>query len=329
MIKKVRIRNFKSIKDLEFKPAKINIFIGEPNTGKSNILEAIGSFSLPYAELGGIDGVFRSNDLSDLFFDDNVEEDVTIDADDKHIVIHYDTNSLNYVLKAYSRDLGDFISCTQEIKRGRVSSLSWNDNAMKVNIKLYRFKTLTEYPERKQIGFLKPIYGENLPSLLRTHKSLRDLVKSMFDAFGYRLMLKPETNNIEIVKVKEDMILSLPYTVVSDTLRRHLFHMLAIKSNKDSVLLFEEPEAHAFPRHIKTLAETIAMDKTNQFFIATHNPYLLRSIMEKAPKGSLNIYATYMEDYQTRLKLLDRKTMEEIFVKDLDPFFNLERFLEE
>jgi len=104
--------------------------------------------------------------------------------------------------------------------------------------------------------------------------------------------------------------------------------MLAIKSNKDSVLLFEEPEAHAFPRHIKTLAETIAMDKTNQFFIATHNPYLLRSIMEKAPKGSLNIYATYMEDYQTRLKLLDRKTMEDIFVKDLDPFFNLERFLE-
>ncbi|RLF71963.1 MAG: hypothetical protein DRN40_01340 [Thermoplasmata archaeon] len=326
MIRKVRIRNFKSIKDLEFKPKKINIFIGEPNTGKSNILEAIGLFSFPYAKLTD---VVRSNDLSDLFFDDNVEEDVIIDVDDKHITIHYDTNSLNYVLTAYSEDLGDLFGCSQQISRDGVdSSRNWSDKAMKVNIKLYRFKTLTEYPERKQIGFLKPIYGENLPSLLRTHKSLRDLVKSMFDAFGYRLMLKPETNNIEIVKVKEDMILSLPYTVVSDTLRRHLFHMLAIKSNKDSVLLFEEPEAHAFPRHIKTLAETIAMDKTNQFFIATHNPYLLRSIMEKAPKGSLNIYATYMEDYQTRLKLLDRKTMEDIFVKDLDPFFNLERFLE-
>ena len=46
MIKNVSIRNFKSIKELDFKAKRINVFIGEPNTGKSNILEALGMFSL-------------------------------------------------------------------------------------------------------------------------------------------------------------------------------------------------------------------------------------------------------------------------------------------
>jgi AAA15 family ATPase/GTPase len=45
---KVSIKNFKSIKHLEFNSRKFNIFIGEPNTGKSNILEAIGLFSIKH-----------------------------------------------------------------------------------------------------------------------------------------------------------------------------------------------------------------------------------------------------------------------------------------
>ena len=45
MIKNIAITNFKSIKNLSLKAKKINIFIGEPNTGKSNILEALGFLS--------------------------------------------------------------------------------------------------------------------------------------------------------------------------------------------------------------------------------------------------------------------------------------------
>ena len=37
----LRIQNFKSIKDVEMKPRRVNILIGEPNVGKSNILEAM------------------------------------------------------------------------------------------------------------------------------------------------------------------------------------------------------------------------------------------------------------------------------------------------
>ena len=47
MIKKLHIKNFKSIKELDLNCARVNVFIGEPNTGKSNILEAIGIYCLP------------------------------------------------------------------------------------------------------------------------------------------------------------------------------------------------------------------------------------------------------------------------------------------
>src|SRR3972149_5291719 len=45
MLNHFGIKNFKSIKNLELNCKRINIFIGEPNTGKSNILEAIGLLS--------------------------------------------------------------------------------------------------------------------------------------------------------------------------------------------------------------------------------------------------------------------------------------------
>ncbi|MCY7358230.1 MAG: AAA family ATPase [Rudanella sp.] len=38
----VEIKNFKSIKDLRLDCKRVNIFIGKPNVGKSNILEGLG-----------------------------------------------------------------------------------------------------------------------------------------------------------------------------------------------------------------------------------------------------------------------------------------------
>src|SRR5256885_14258235 len=41
MIRNLHISNYKSIKQLDLNCERINILIGEPNTGKSNILEAL------------------------------------------------------------------------------------------------------------------------------------------------------------------------------------------------------------------------------------------------------------------------------------------------
>jgi AAA15 family ATPase/GTPase len=100
-----------------------------------------------------------------------------------------------------------------------------------------------------------------------------------------------------------------------------------VESNKNSTLIFEEPESFAFPYYTKYMGERIAFDESNQYFISTHNPYLLLAVLEKTPKDSVNLFVTYLKDYETKVKVL---TEEEIPVlMDSDPFFNLDKFIEE
>ncbi len=66
VIKKLLIRNFKSIVSAEIDCKRLNILIGPPNSGKSNILEAIGLLS--YAGHLGPPNVFlRTNMIRDMF----------------------------------------------------------------------------------------------------------------------------------------------------------------------------------------------------------------------------------------------------------------------
>ena len=120
---------------------------------------------------------------------------------------------------------------------------------------------------------------------------------------------------------------SYPYALTSDTLQRIIFYTVAMVSNKDSVLVFEEPESNAFPYYTKYLGERIALDETNQFFIATHNPYLLSAIVEKGRKEDVQVFITYFKDYQTKVKPLTPDEVAELM--EADPFFNLDRFVEE
>lgn len=59
--------------------------------------------------------------------------------------------------------------------------------------------------------------------------------------------MKPHERVFELQKHQDGGVTAYPYVMSSDTLQRMLFYHAAIVSNRDSVLVFEEPEAHAFP----------------------------------------------------------------------------------
>lgn len=104
--------------------------------------------------------------------------------------------------------------------------------------------------------------------------------------------------------------------------------MLAMESNKNTILLFDEPEANTFPYYTKYIAEQFALDETNQYFISTHNPYLLSAIVEKSKVKDVAVFITYMDgQYQTQLKRIEDDKMGEILDLNSDVFFNLEKFL--
>lgn len=112
----------------------------------------------------------------------------------------------------------------------------------------------------------------------------------------------------------------------SETLLRVLFYTVAMRSNRNAVLVFEEPGAHAFPYHMKYFGEQIAADSSNQYFIATHNPYLLTAVLEKAPKHEVALFVTRFRDYQTEVASLTEAQIAHLL--DTDPFHDLQRVLE-
>ncbi len=317
MIKNLQIKNFKSIKHMELECKRVNVFIGKPNTGKSNILESVGVFSIPY---GDIRKFIRFEDMTNLFYDQDIEKKIEIKADDAYCEIIFENGIFS--VKGSGKEGKNFAFEDRHDYRKNIGGSSSGISP----IKFYKYKIIDIF-QRHDPGFLLPPHGENLLSILLTNKSLKKVVADIFSEFGMRIVLKPQESKIEVQKEIEDVIISYPYSLVSDTLQRVVFHLAAIETNKDSVIIFEEPESHAFPYYTKFLAERIALDKTNQYFVATHNPYFLSSVLEKTSKDEIGIFITYFEDYQTKVKSITENEMPQILDLDASVFFNLERFL--
>ena len=324
MIETLEVKNFKSIKYLEpISCKRINVLIGEPNTGKSNILETVGIFSYAcYSQHVPMKNFVRFERMSNLFYDENLDTPVTIRFDDKTLEITFSDGNFEGRYHKKEKQLLFLRGSYDGIGPSAVSDLSPLSP-----FKFYRF-TVKEAFRRRESASLLPPSGDNLLAVLLAHKDLKSLASQIFSPFGLRLVFKPQEDRIEILKQYEDVFVSYPYSLTSDTLQRLVFYLAAIDSNKDSFLAFEEPESHAFPYYTKYLAEVIALDKNNnQYLISTHNPGFLLSILEKSPKEDVAVFITYFQDYQTKVKPLSEKQVEELI--EIDVFFNIERFLEE
>jgi len=321
MIKNLEIKNFKSIKHLKLNCKRINLFIGKPNTGKSNILESLGLLSHVFYR--NIRNFVRFESMSNLFYDENLDESMEVSFDDEKLEINLDGNKFRGVWHEKEKP---FAFQYDYLGHGSVPDPQAFQEFS--SFKFYRFDRMEEFPV-KEAGFLLPPSGKNLLTVLMSHKGLKTMVSEIFKPFGFKLVFKPQESKIEVLKQYEDILISYPYSLVSDTLQRIVFYHTAIHSNKNSVLVFEEPESHAFPYYTKYLAEIIALDENNnQYFISTHNPYFLLSIIEKTPKDELGVFITYFEDYQTKVKPLSKKDIKGILEAEIDAFFNIERFLE-
>ncbi|MBT9131180.1 MAG: DNA replication and repair protein RecF [candidate division WS2 bacterium] len=322
MLKELEIKNFKSIKHLRAECKRINIFIGEPNTGKSNILETFGllSFGRFYEP---IKNYVRFESLTNLFYDDNLEESVFIKVDDVTLEIKYEKG--RYRGSCIEKDKVSFkvlYSFDFDYTGGGNTSNNWNPP-----YKYYKFTIRNTFP-KKEAEFLLPPFGDNLLAVVRTHKEINNIISEILEPFGLKLVFRSHEDKIEILKLSEKIFISYPYSLLSETLQGIIFFLTAIYSNKESVISFEEPEAHSFPYYTKYLAEQIALDtNNNQYFISTHNPYLLLSILEKSPKDEIAVFITHFIDHQTKVKSLGKKELGKIMDLGIDIFFNIERFL--
>lgn len=327
MIGTLEIRNFKSIKELSLPCRRFNLFIGEPNTGKSNLLEALGLLSFigarQYNPAIALDGFVRHERTAHLFYDEELGDMMSVQCDETEIFLAYQEGQYAGGLAYFGAGGGVVRGDYRTITETAFTDLGRRNLPA---VKFYRFPKLADFGE-VQSSFLTPPAGENLPSLLVQNRELRYAVNLPFLPRGLRLGLRPQENKIELVKSIDDIIISYPYSLASDTLQRLTFYTAAILTNKNSSLILEEPEAHSFPNHTKYLAEQIALDEQgNQYFIATHNPYFLMPLLSKAGQDDIAINIVYYEDYQTKVKTLRQEDLPELF--ELNIFANLDRYIE-
>ena len=94
-IKFLRIQNFKSIKDITLHPRRVNLIIGEPNVGKSNLLEAMTLLGgITYEQTEKFMGSFiRYEEPRQLFYDNLVGNTIRVTVDSLEGLIGFDEDN--------------------------------------------------------------------------------------------------------------------------------------------------------------------------------------------------------------------------------------------
>ena len=329
MINKLSIRNFKSIRELDLDCRRVNVFIGEPNAGKTNILEALGLWCPGFCEY--MPFVIRSKYLSELFFDQETKHEIKVSLNGQTFLLakHQDGARGRFVNNTgVSSEVSETIRIAEDLIVEPESAPSVS-GFKRPSVKYFVYHSDRSEEDSSTSGLASP-YGQNLGALLASDKSYRQIASDYFSDSRYRLTVDVAKRQLSMSREEDSAVISFPYSATSETLRRMIFYRLALETSKQCILAFDEPEANSYPPYTKILAESIAKDEQeNQFFLTTHSPYMLTSIIGKTPASELNVFVCRLEGSETKVYPMDEDQRMELMEMDMSAFFNLDRFLPE
>jgi hypothetical protein len=182
----VDIKNFKSIKDLHLDCKRVNVFIGKPNVGKSNILEGLGLLGASYDDKKYLSGAVRYETLINLFYDADTSNRIEIRTDN----LKAEVNRINVLKIEDSFEL----AWTKKKTHGRIFYLTskgqWgaslenttNDDDLEYQnspVRKYDFFSLATFSNSFG-NYLLPPYGWNLYEVVKRNQSLFDEFYNLF-----------------------------------------------------------------------------------------------------------------------------------------------------
>lgn len=324
-LKQLSIKNFKSIQDAQLDLGRVNLFIGPPGSGKSNFLESLKLMSDLPDKVRDLKSLIRMEDVGNLYFEQNLETSIAFQTERVQSNMILEDSRFKQVVSVRENDESvteewRYINYDGQIENGLSSNLS----KRLYPLRYYEFLSAQKMINRAS-EYLEYPYGNNFIWFLINKKSIRESVKDFLKKFDLNLVLKPVENKLAFAKFENDIFIEYPFELLSDTVRRMLFYMVALETNENAILLLEEPEVHAFPYYSKYLGERIALQESNQFIITTHNPYLLFAVIEKCKKEDLRIFSVSMKNYKTRFHRFSDKDMKIAYEEGPDIFLNLEQ----
>lgn len=318
-IEKVHIENFKSIESIDLNCKRINIFIGPPGSGKSNILEAIGLISKytldKYPESIRIkkyreDNFFLYREIFHYKYTDSLPiGPLIIKINDGELKVHY-----NVVL--YKLDY--------------IKNKIMDDEVLKnfyERIKLYRFdRNKIIYSEVYFKDFLLPPFGENLFTLLKLRLDLIDYLNDKLFSDMY-IELK-RTGGLLYIYINlppfnlEKMVKA---EVLSESILKLIFDILAIETNKDSIILLDAKVNNNFDFYIEDITTRIS-ESDNQFFIETDNDIFLRKLIEKVGLKDIKVFWTELWGTTQIVEIPENKLKEFIDQSDSNLYSLMKKY---
>lgn len=340
MINNLQINNYKSINHIDLNCSRINVLIGEPNSGKSNILEAL--------DLSFLSWLMHSNKIAKMADFEEVSIKDFFRADKVERLFHLGNTAKPISIIKNGLPLDTFLRFNNENDKnifewsnsnGTITEFS-NDFISKENtlhysspIKPYRFKdNIQSHDSGNYIHTLMPPFGNNLNKVIQGNDSFRITINDFIADYGFELNIDTATNQILIqIRINAGLVYSIPYKAIADTFKRFLFHLAAIRYNNASIVTLDEPDAHSFPKYVSFLADEIIEAVNTQFFIATHSPYLLNSLIENTPADDLAVFVCGYDKNksETIVKKLSSEDLSELIDYGVDIFFNINRYLDD
>lgn len=320
-ISNIKIRNFKSIKEMDLNIKDLNVFIGANGAGKSNFISFF-KF-LNYFLEDELDYYVKkckgTNDLLYFGLKYSSELYMRIDFTDNHFLV--------YMLES-TVDGSSFIETGTPCLVDAIPKDS--DNYKRVSfdmIKIYHFHDTT--PEAKirrscdidDNRYLKPD-GSNLAAFLyylqKKHKKyfkrIQDTIR-LVAPFFWKFDLAPEKDNentIQLIwkhKDYEDVFFKVHH--LSDgTLRMMCLITLLSQPELPDIILIDEPELGLHPSAITILAELLeSASVKSQVIISTQSVTLINHFEPE------DIVVVDFEDNQSKFKRLNSKELE-IWLQD-------------
>ena len=201
-------------------------------------------------------------------------------------------------------------------------------------VKAFRFKHNARLDRRYPDATLRPPHGNNLVQVLETNAGLRHEFAALFAEQHQQLRVRADDHRLEVMKDVDGLTVTYPYSGAGDTLRRFGFHLAAMDSSQESVILLEEPESHSYPGYIMQLAERMVAHENNQFFVTTHSPYFFDSVLENMVPyenrmPELAVFVVYYKDFQTKIRQMSDEEVRAVQRDSLDMFNNLHHLAHE
>jgi putative ATP-dependent endonuclease of OLD family len=287
MIEKIKIRNFRSIKNLEIQLGKINAFIGPNNAGKSNIMKALNLI------LGEGYPTIKSFDDKDFYkyskdnpiliqvsFDQPLNCNsriygfkLTYDGNDcEYVAIDQDENELTYSLERVmrvSKEMKDEVALMylslERLASKQVSSSQWtlygkllkHLNAQIEQQKKEEFKKLLENGYREKLYSVVKPFENILRSHIQNQTGLDIFLKlSLMDPMEVFKNLRPYFKEGDIEYDAEDMGAGTQSALAIAIARAY-----AEIVRNPVIIAIEEPELYLHPhgcRHFYKLLKELA-----------------------------------------------------------------------